>query len=268
MFLFGSMLIIFFALIGIFAPYITAHDPVAISIKEILQPPSNEHLMGTDELGRDVFSRFAYGTRISLSVGIIAVLIRVIIGILVGAVAGYYGGIVDAVLMRFVDVMLTFPTLFLLLALVAFLEPSIFTVMGVIGATTWMGLSRLIRAEVLSLRERGFVESSKALGSSSTRIMLRHILPNAMAPVIVSAILGVAGAILAESSLSFLGLGVPPPVPSWGSIISDGKDNLDIAPWLSFFPGVAILLTVLGFNLIGDALSEEMQPKGGKGKPN
>lgn len=262
----GFVIVSIFILFAIFAPLIARYNPSEVNINGILLPPSSEHPMGTDELGRDVFSRFLYGARVSISVGVISVAIRIIIGILIGAIAGYYGGIIDSLLMRFVDVMLTFPTFFLLLALVAFLEPSIFTVMAVIGATTWMGLARLVRAEVLSLKERGFVEASRALGANDILILFRHILPNSMGPVIVSAVLGVAGAILTESGLSFLGLGVPPPTPSWGNIIFDGKDNLDIAPWLSFFPGIAILITVLGFNLMGDGLNEVMQPKSNRSK--
>ncbi len=264
LFVSGFVIVSVFMLLAIFAPFIAGHHPSDVNINKILLPPSLEHPMGTDELGRDVFSRFLYGARVSIFVGIISVAIRIVIGLLIGAIAGYYGGIIDSFLMRFVDVMLTFPTFFLLLALVAFLEQSIFTVMAVIGATTWMGLARLVRAEVLSLKERGFVEASRALGSGDMLILLRHILPNAMGPVIVSAILGVAGAILTESGLSFLGLGVPPPTPSWGNIIFEGKDNLDIAPWLSFFPGIAILITVLGFNLMGDGISEVTQPKSSK----
>jgi len=262
LFLTGFIIVTIFILLAIFAPLITKFSPSEVNITGILQPPSIEHPMGTDELGRDVFARFLYGARVSLTVGVVAVAIRIAIGILVGAISGYYGGLIDAILMRFVDIMLTFPTFFLLLALVAFLEPSIFTVMSVIGATTWMGLARLVRAEVLSLKERGFVEASRSIGTPDYIILFRHILPNAMAPVIVSAVLGVAGAILTESGLSFLGLGVPPPTPSWGNIIFEGKDNLDIAPWLSFFPGIAILVTVLGFNLMGDGISELIQPKG------
>lgn len=261
LFIFGFIIVSIFMFIAIFAPIITRHNPSEVNINEILLPPSIEHPMGTDELGRDLFSRFVYGARVSISVGIIAVAFRIAIGIFIGAIAGYYGGIIDSLLMRFVDIMLTFPTFFLLLALVAFLEPSIFTVMAVIGATTWMGLARLVRAEVLSLKERGFVEASRSLGSKDGLILFRHILPNAMGPVIVSAVLGIAGAILTESGLSFLGLGVPPPTPSWGNIIFEGKDNLDIAPWLSFFPGAAILITVLGFNLMGDGISDVMQPR-------
>lgn len=265
-FISGFVIVTIFMLLAVFAPLITRYNPSDVNINQILLSPSIEHPMGTDELGRDVFSRFVYGARISIAVGIIAVALRIAIGILIGAIAGYYGGIIDSLLMRFVDVMLTFPTFFLLLALVAFLKPSIFTVMAVIGATTWMGLARLVRAEVLSLKERGFIEASRSLGTSDIKILFRHILPNSMGPVIVSAILGVAGAILTESGLSFLGLGVPPPTPSWGNIIFEGKDNLDIAPWLSFFPGIAILITVLGFNLIGDGISEYLQPKGNKKK--
>jgi peptide/nickel transport system permease protein len=202
-----------------------------------------------------------YGARISMSVGFVSVGIAVFIGTLIGTMAAYYGGRTDELLMRFVDLMLNFPRFFLLLTLIAFLHPSIFVIMAVIGLTGWMGLARLVRSEILSLKEREFVLSARALGARDRRIMFRHILPNALVPVLVSATLGVAGAILAESGLSFLGLGVQPPTPSWGNILIDGKANIEIAWWLSVFPGMAILVTVLAYNLLGEGLRDALDPR-------
>ena len=216
--------------------------------------PTRSHPLGTDQLGRDVLSRMIWGSRISLRVGFVAVGIATVIGILFGAVSGYYGGWIDGIMMRFVDVMLCFPAFFLILAVIAFLDPSIWNIMVVIGITGWMGIARLVRAEFLSLREREFVVSARALGASDARIIFRHILPNSMAPILVSATLGVAGAILTESALSFLGIGVQPPTPSWGNILTAGKDNIEIAWWLSLYPGLAILITVLGYNLLGEGI--------------
>jgi peptide/nickel transport system permease protein len=227
----------------------------------VLAAPGREHPLGTDELGRDVASRMIYGARISLAVGFVAVGIAVAIGIALGALAGYYGGWVDAAAMRFTDIMLCFPTFFLILAVIAYLNPSIWNIMIVIGVTSWMGVARLVRAEFLSLKERDFVLAARAQGVGDARIIFRHILPNAMAPVYVSAILGVAGAVLVESSLSFLGLGVPPPTPSWGNILTAGKDNIEIAWWLSLYPGFAILITVLGYNLLGEGIRDALDPR-------
>jgi peptide/nickel transport system permease protein len=187
--------------------------------------------------------------------------IATFIGILVGATAGYYGRWVDGLIMRFVDLMLCFPTFFLILAVIAFLEPSIWNIMVVIGITGWMGVARLVRAEFLSLKEREFALSARALGASDLRIIFRHILPNSLAPVLVSATLGVAGAILTESALSFLGIGIQPPTPSWGNILTGGKDNLEIAWWLSLYPGLAILITVLGYNLLGEGIRDALDPR-------
>jgi peptide/nickel transport system permease protein len=202
-----------------------------------------------------------FGARISMAVGFVSVGIAVLVGTLIGTVAAFYGGWVDELLMRFVDLMLNFPRLFLLLTLIALLRPSIWVIMMVIGFTGWMGLARLVRGEILSLKEREFVQSARALGARDRRIMLLHILPNALVPVLVSATLGVAGAILAESGLSFLGLGVQPPTPSWGNILIDGKANIEIAWWLSIFPGLAILVTVLAYNLLGEGLRDALDPR-------
>ncbi len=257
----GGIIVISLFFVAIFAPYLSPYDPNEIDVSSILLPPSLDHPFGTDELGRDVLSRMIWGARISLQVGFVAVGIAVVIGVVLGAIAGYYGGMVDSLVMRFVDIMLSIPTFFLILAVIAFLEPSIFNIMAVIGLTSWMGVARLVRAEFLSLKEREFVMAAKSLGAGDMRIIFRHILPNAMAPVLVSAVLGVAGAVLTESALSFLGIGVQPPTPSWGNILTAGKDNIEIAWWLSFFPGLAILATVLGYNLLGEGIRDAIDPR-------
>ncbi|AEB10678.1 oligopeptide ABC transporter permease [Desulfobacca acetoxidans] len=257
----GLLLVAGLFFVSILAPWLAPYDPGFIDIKAILMPPSGAHLMGTDSLGRDVFSRIIYGAQISLKVGFVAVGLATFIGVLLGAVAGYYGGWVDNLLMRLVDIMLCFPTFFLILAVIAVLEPSIWNIMVIIGLTGWMGVARLVRAEFLTLREREFVQAARALGASDGRIIFRHLLPNALAPVMVSATLGVAGAILTESALNFLGLGVQPPTPSWGNILTAGKDNIEIAWWLSVFPGLAILITVMGYNLLGEGIREAIDPR-------
>ncbi|RLB73552.1 MAG: peptide ABC transporter permease [Deltaproteobacteria bacterium] len=243
------------------AASVSGVDPAAIDIKQSLLPPSMAHPFGTDDLGREVFVRMLYGARISLLVGFVAVGISTIIGIILGSLAGYYGRWVDTLVMRFVDIMLCFPTFFLILAVIAFLDPSIWNIMIVIGLTSWMGVARLIRAEFLSLRQRDFVLAAQALGASDLRLIFRHILPNAMSPVLVSATLGVAGAILTESALSFLGIGVQPPTPSWGNMLIVGKQTLGSAWWLSVFPGLAILITVLGYNLLGEGVRDALDPR-------
>ncbi|MCK9375719.1 MAG: ABC transporter permease [Syntrophobacterales bacterium] len=257
----GLVLVLGLFVVSIFAPWLAPYDPDSIDLQQVLMPPSQAHFMGTDTLGRDVLSRIIYGSRVSLKVGFVAVGLATLIGLFVGAVAGYYGGWVDQVLMRLVDLMLCFPAFFLILAVIAVLEPSIWNIMAVIGLTSWMGVARLVRAEFLSLREREFVTAARALGASDTRLILRHMLPNALAPVMVSATLGVAGAILTESALSFLGLGVQPPTPSWGNILTAGKDNIEIAWWLSVFPGLAILITVMSYNLLGEGIREAIDPR-------
>lgn len=255
----GTVIIIFLALIAIFAPVIAPYGFDQINSNEILQPPSAQHLFGTDQLGRDVLSRIIYGTRISLSVGLIAIGIATIIGVLLGAIAGFYGGIVDKIIIIFIDIMLCFPSFFLILAMVALLEPNIYNIMIVIGLTSWMGQARLVRAEILTLKERDFILAEKVIGASDSRIILYHLLPNSIGPVIVSAILGIASAILIESGLSFLGIGIQPPTPSWGNILNDAQSCLGIAWWLSIFPGLLIFITIIAFNLIGEGLKEYLK---------
>ncbi|MDD3802264.1 MAG: ABC transporter permease [Desulfuromonas sp.] len=258
----GLLLVGLMCLLALLAPLLPG-DPGAVDIGRQLLPPGPDAWLGTDDLGRDVLTRIAYGARISLLVGLVAVGIATLIGILLGALAGYYGGWVDILIMRFVDIMLCFPSFFLILAVIAFLEPSIWNIMAIIGLTGWMGVARLVRAEFLSLRQRDFVLAVRSLGASDSRIIFRHILPNALSPVLVSATLGVAGAILTESSLSFLGIGVQPPTPSWGNMLITGKQTLGTAWWLSLFPGLAILLTVLGYNLLGEGLRDLFDPRSG-----
>ncbi|MDR2884384.1 MAG: ABC transporter permease [Deferribacteraceae bacterium] len=258
LFLIGAVVVLFFMLVAVFAPLIAPYDPTLISFDKTFLAPSLAHPFGTDDLGRDILSRMIYGARVSMFVGLISVLVSVVIGTCIGLAAGYYGRFIDAILMRFTDIMLCFPTFFLILAVVAFLQPSLFNVMLVIGLTGWMSVARLVRAEVLSLRSRDFVVAAYIGGISHKRILFKHILPNVASVVTVSATLGVAGAILTESALSFLGLGAQPPTPSWGNILTAGKDNILFAWWLSFFPGMAILLTVLGFNLVGEGLRETL----------
>lgn len=247
--------------IAFLAPLISPCDPEAISVSEKLAPPSWTHQLGTDHLGRDVFSRMLYGARISLLVGFVAVGLSMLIGIFVGAVAGYYGKWVDTVLMRFVDIMMCFPSFFLILTIIALLGPNIINVMVVIGITSWMGTARLVRAEFLSLRERDFVRAAHAIGARDSRIIFYHLLPNALAPVFVAATLDVATAILVEAGLSFLGFGVQPPAPSWGNILTAGRVYIFDAWWLTIFPGLAILITVLSFNLFGEGIRDALDPR-------
>ena len=259
--LLGGVIVLFLALTAILAPWLSPHDPGEIDVTRILEAPSREHPLGTDQLGRDVLSRMIWGSQISLLVGFVAVGILSIIGVFLGSLAGYYGGWVDNVIMRFVDIMLCFPTFFLILAVIAFVSPSIWAIMIVIGVFGWMGVARLIRAEILSLKEREFILAARSQGGGDLRIIFRHLLPNALSPVLVSAILGVAAAILTESALSFLGIGVQPPTPSWGNMLTAGKDNIDIAWWLSLYPGLAILITVLGYNLLGEGIRDALDPR-------
>jgi peptide/nickel transport system permease protein len=257
----GGLLVLVVFVIAIFAPLIAPYDPSKIDIKNILVGPNSQYYFGTDDLGRDVLSRMIWGSRVSLEVGIVAIGIATIIGILLGAISGFYGGWIDSTIMRSVDIMLSIPTIFLVLAVIAILEPSIINIMIVIGLTSWMEPARLVRAEFISIKEREFVTAARALGATDGRIILRHVLPNGFSPILVSATMGIGGAILTESALSFLGLGVQPPTPSWGSLLSSGKDNIEIAWWLSAFPGLAILITVLGYNLLGEGIRDALDPR-------
>jgi peptide/nickel transport system permease protein len=250
-------------LLALLTPLVAPFDPIAqgdIASTRFLAP-SLTHPMGTDRFGRDVLSRVLYGARISLSIGFIAMGIGVTLGTLIGAVSGYFGGLIDAALMRFTDMMLSFPRLILLIVIIAMFDASIFLVVAVLGVTGWMGIARIVRGEVLSIREREFVQAAVALGMRDTRIIFRHVIPNVIAPVIVFATLGIGNTILVEAGLSFLGLGVPPPTPSWGSIINEGRDSLLTAWWISTFPGLAIGFTVMAFNLAGDGLRDVLDPR-------
>lgn len=250
-------------LIAIFGPLISPYDPTSIdySLKGKIQPPGSQHLFGTDNYGRDILSRCIYGTRITLLVGVAAVLIFVSIGTILGATAGYYGGLLESLVMKVVDVMLSLPLLFFILVLQLLLSPSIWTVILVIGFTGWAGTCRLVRGQVLSIREMTFVEAARAIGASNWRIIFKHVIPNTMGPVIVNATLGIAGTILLESVLSFLGFGVQEPLASWGSMLHRAQTYMTIAPWMVFFPGMLIVLTVLAFNFLGDGLRDALDPK-------
>lgn len=257
----GFAIVLALFVVSLLAPWISPYEPTAIDLRNVLAAPSWQHPLGTDQLGRDILSRMIWGSRISLKVGFVSTGIAIIIGALLGAVAGYFGRRVDALIMRIVDIMLCFPTFFLILAVIAFLEPSIWNIMLIIGLTNWMGITRLVRADFITLKERDFVKAARVIGAGNWRIIFIHILPNAMASLLVAATFGVAGAILTESALSFLGIGVQPPTPSWGNILTDGKDNIDIAWWLSLFPGLAILVTVLGYNLLGEGIRDSLDPR-------
>ena len=237
------------------------YSPTEIDLEANLLPPDGRHFLGTDDRGRDVLARMIYGSRVSLSVGFVAVSIYAFIGVFLGALAGYYGGKVDVLISRAIEVMMCFPTFFLILTVLAFLRPSIYNIMIIIGVTGWPGVARLVRGEFLKQRKMDYVAAAKAIGASDRRIIFYHILPNAIAPVLVSATFGIAGAILVESSLSYLGFGVPPPTPSWGEILSQSKHYIDFAWWLTIFPGVAIFLTVTAYNLVGEGLRDAVDPR-------
>lgn len=244
---------------AIFPP--VKYSPTENNLMSILSPPSREHLFGTDDRGRDVLARMIFGARISLSIGFIAVGISAAIGIILGGIAGYYGGTTDFIVSRLFEVMMTFPVFFLILTILAFRDPSIYNIMIVIGATSWTGVARLIRGEFLKLRKLEYVEAAVALGGNDFRVMMKHMLPNGLAPVLVDSTFGIAGAILVESGLSFLGFGVPPPDPSWGDVLSQSQKYVDFAWWLVLFPGAAIFLTVTAFNLLGEGFRNSIDPK-------
>ena len=260
---FGVLVILAIIVMAIAAPLIARHDPTEIDLINQLTGPSSEHWMGTDIQGRDVWARLVYGARVSLSVGLVSQGIALALGLALGLIAGYYGRWIDELVMRLADVTLAFPTLLLLIALVAALQPSLTVVFLTIGLVGWAGMARLVRGQVLVVRELEYVQAMRALGARNARIIVRHVLPAVIAPVLIAATLGVAAAIMAEASLSFLGLGVQPPTPSWGAMIADGRDlsQLRGAPWTSLFPGLAIGMTVLGFNLLGDALRDALDPR-------
>jgi peptide/nickel transport system permease protein len=261
--LIGAILLIIISLAALFAPQLATHDPATQKLMERLAAPSAGHYLGTDDLGRDIFSRLLYGARVSLMVGFTAVIGAVFIGTVYGAIAGYYGGRVDNVMMRFVDVVISFPSLFLLITVVTILSPSVFNIIMVLALLGWTGTARLVRGEFLSLKKRDFVEAARALGASDLRIIFLHILPNAMAPIIVATSLGMAGTILAESALSFLGLGIQPPQASWGNMLQ-GAQNFTVmikAWWYPLFPGLMIFVTVLALNFVGDGLRDALDPR-------
>jgi peptide/nickel transport system permease protein len=259
----GIGIVLVMSLAALLAPLIARQSPIAIDLAHLLQRPSAQHWLGTDIQGRDIWSRLVYGARVSLTVGLISQGIALAIGVTLGLVAGFYGKWVDEIVMRLADVTLAFPTLLLLIAMVAALQPSEAVVFATIGIVGWAGMARIVRGQVLVVRQLEYIQAIRALGAGDLRIMIQHVLPNVIAPVVIAATLGVAGAIMAEAALSFLGLGVPPPAPSWGSMIADGRDleQLRRAPWTSVFPGIAIGAAVLGFNLLGDALRDALDPR-------
>jgi ABC-type dipeptide/oligopeptide/nickel transport system permease subunit len=258
----GAFLVALVVVAALFAPWIAPCDPLVGDLKDAyLTPPGSRYLLGTDSQGRDVLSRVLYGARISLAVGIISQAVSVTLGVTLGLLSGFYGRWIDALVMRLADVTLAFPTLLLLIAVAAAVQPSLLVVFLIIGAVGWAGMARLVRGQVLILRNAEYVTAARALGARDRMILVRHLLPNVRAQVIVAATLGMAGAIMAEAALSFIGLGAQPPTPSWGSMVAEGRDLLRVAPWVSFAPGVAIGVAVLGFNLLGDAIREGWDPR-------
>lgn len=250
-------------LAAILAPILAPRDPTLIETQlRFLAPFANASLpLGSDELGRDTLSRLLYGGRVSLTVGLVAMVTTVLTGAVIGIAAGYLGGIVDTLLMRFVDTMLCFPQVFLLLVVAAFVPPTLLSISLVIGLTSWMEVSRIVRSEILQLKEQDFIAAARALGASRTRIMFRELLPNAAAPILVAATLKVASAVLMESYISYLGYGVQPPMASWGNMLTNAQGYLDTVPWLAILPGIAITLTVMGFNFLGDGLRDALDPR-------
>ncbi len=259
----GMVIVVVLYIVAVLAPLFTPYDPVAQGDIPRMRynPPSPRHPLGTDKFGRDVLARILYGSRISLMISFLAVAISVVLGALVGAAAGYCGGIVDGVIMRIVDALLAIPRIFLLLTCIALFSGSLWLIVVLLGATGWMATARLVRGQVLALRGQDFVRAAEALGAGGRRIVVRHLLPNTLTVIIVAATLRIGGIILTEAALSFLGLGVPPPTPSWGQMVFNGRDVLMSAWWVSTFPGLAIAVTVIGFNLLGDGLRDAFDPK-------
>ncbi len=258
----GIVLLGIFVLMALLAPWLAPSDPAAIHLASRLQPPSSAHWFGTDELGRDILSRVIYGARISMIVATAVVSVALLLGLILGGVAGYYGGWIDTVLnVLLMNTFLALPGLLLAIAFVAFLGPGLWNLVFALSITGWVGYARLARAQVLAAREREYVEASRALGAGDLRIFLRHILPNIMQPILVQAAIGMAGTILAEATLSFLGLGVPPPTSSWGAMLNDARFHLFDAPHMIVFPGLAIMLCVLAFNFLGDGMRDQLDPR-------
>ncbi|WP_260471956.1 nickel transporter permease [Bacillus sp. HMF5848] len=262
--LLGFIIIMLLIITALLAPVIASHDPIEQDLFARYQAPSTDHLLGTDELGRDIFSRIIYGTRISIQIGVIAVGISMIVGIFLGAVSGYFGKWIDMVIMRFIDILMAFPSILLAIAMVAVLGPGLTNTMIAVGIVGVPHFARIVRSSVLSVKETEYIEAARAVGAKHGRILFRHVLPNCMAPIIVQTTLSIGTAILDAAGLSFLGLGAQPPAPEWGAMLSDGRAALQTAPWVVAFPGLAILFTVLGFNLLGDGLRDALDPKQSK----
>ncbi|MCD4720509.1 MAG: ABC transporter permease [Desulfobacula sp.] len=259
----GGCIVLTLLISAVFAGFISPHDPLDLDTsRRFIEPFTDIHfILGTDEMGRDTFARLLHGGRISLIVGIAAMFATVVTGLLVGLVSGYYGGKIDNILMRFTDTILCFPQVFLLLILAAFITPTVISIALIIGFTSWMEVARIIRAQIQYIKKQDFIEASFALGASGPRIMFRELLPNAMAPVLVSATLNVANAVLMESYISFLGYGIQPPLASWGNMLTNAQAYFDLSPWLAILPGIMITLTVMSFNFLGDGLRDALDPR-------
>jgi len=258
---FGSVILVVVVVLAVFAPIVSRYNPILVTPADRMKPPDAQHLFGTDDFGRDVFTRVIYGGRLSIEVGLISIAVASITGTLLGIIAGYYGGLADVLIMRLIDLMLAFPSILLALAIVAILGRSLPNVMLAVGIATIPVYTRIVRGSTLSAKQMDYVLSAHAIGCSSGRIMLRHILPNILAPIIVITTNGIAGAIVAGAALSFLGLGAQPPTPEWGIMLSDGRQFLRSASWITTFPGLAIMLTVLAINLLGDGLRDVLDPR-------
>src|SRR4051812_44743829 len=260
--MFGLVTIIVFFLASLFAPVIAPHDPDQVNPIARHQPPLTDgYVLGTDEIGRDVLSRLLFAGRVSLTVGFAAMVVAIVVGSLVGLSAAYYGGTADAILMRLTDIFLCFPTIYLLLALAAFVRPTVLSITLIVGFTAWMEVARIVRAQFLALKQQEFITAARSMGSTAPRIMFHELLPNGMGPIIVAATLQVAGAILAESYISFLGFGIQPPQASWGIMLNNAQEFFTRAPWLAIFPGLAITFAVLAFNFVGDGLRDAFDPR-------
>jgi len=258
----SAVVVVLLVLLACFASWIAPHDPLYIDMAhKFARPGQTGFLLGADELGRDILSRLLHAGRVSLSVGLMTACITVLVGSVLGALAGYYGGAVDAIIMRLVDVLLSMPTIFLLLALSAFLKPTLFTITLIIGLNSWMAVARMVRGQILSIKQQEFILAARAVGANDRRLIFRQLLPNALAPVLVAATLNVATAILLESSLSYLGYGIQPPTASWGNMLNNAQTYVFYAPWVAVYPGIMITLTVLSFNFAGDGLRDALDPR-------